>query len=190
MPLRPLTSVFATQPASFRAACSLEDAISRFGAVVKRSVWQEWSSDCLIGSVSRDRVVVRWHRGGTRDFLPATFSGRFLADGDGLVLAGHFQHGTASRILLTAMVAVLMLFFAASVVFGGILLLATAPVRDKALSGVLIGALIVASGLAVWWSTQPLDPKDVDTVSQAINQALNDGPSNQAHSADGAPRHR
>jgi hypothetical protein len=38
MQVQLLKSVFATQPASFEAACSLEDTISRLGAVVKRSV--------------------------------------------------------------------------------------------------------------------------------------------------------
>ena len=70
-------------------------------------------------------------------------------------------------------------FFAASLFFGATLLVITMPIGDKVLSGIFIGALMVVSGLAIFVSTQPLDPRDIDAVSKAINRSLNDRPSNQ-----------
>jgi hypothetical protein len=69
--LVPLRSVFSMRPASFVTVGSPDDAVRGLAVVVKRSVWQEWAVDCLIGRVSADYVEVRRHRAGSRDPLPA-----------------------------------------------------------------------------------------------------------------------
>src|SRR5262249_8436444 len=116
--LVPLRSVFSMRPASFVTVGSLDDAVRRLAAVVKRSWWQEWAVDCLIGRVSADYVEVRRHRAGSRDPLPAVFVGAFSADGDKVILAGYFRHSTATRILLVAGLVIFAIFFVASTLFG------------------------------------------------------------------------
>jgi hypothetical protein len=176
--LVPLRSVFSTRPASFVTVASLDDAVRRLAVVVKPSVWQEWAVDCLIGRVSADHVEVRRHRAGSRDPLPAVFVGAFSTDGDNVVLAGHFRHSTASRVLLVAALAIFGVLFAASTLFGGVLVTSTQSFAQKVGAGIFIGALMIVSALALWRSTQPLTEEDISGVSAGIQKAL-DTPSNK-----------
>jgi hypothetical protein len=148
--LVPFRSVLSTRPASFVTAGPLDEAVRRLAAVVKRNWLEEWAVDCLLGRVSAGHVEVRRHRAGSRDPLPAVFVGAFSTDADKVILAGHFRHSTASRFLLLWALA----------------------------AGVFIGAFMIASGLALWRSTQPLTEEDVSVVSAGIQEAL-DTPSNK-----------
>jgi hypothetical protein len=183
----PLRSVFSTRQAAFVTVGSLDDAVRRLAVIVKRSVWQEWAVDCLIGRVSADYVEVRRHRAGSRDPLPAVFVGGFSTDGDNVVLAGHFRHSTASRILLVATLAIFAVFFAASTLFGGVLVTSARPFAQKVGAGIFIGALMIASALALWRSTQPLTEEDISVVSAGIQKGL-DTPSNNIVERTGPER--
>jgi hypothetical protein len=94
------------------------------------------------------------------------------------VLAGHFRHSTASRVLLVAGLAIFALFFVASTLFGAALLTSTQPLVQKVGAAIFIGALIIVSALALWRSTQPLTEEDISVVSAGIQMAL-DTPSNK-----------
>src|SRR5262245_29606245 len=185
--LVPLRSVFSTRQAEFVTVGSLDDAVRRLAAAVKRSWWQEWAVDCLIGRVSADHVEVRRHRAGSRDPLPAVFVGAFSTNGDNVVLAGRFQHSRASRIILVAALAIFAVFFVASTLFGGGLVTSTLPLAKKVGAGTFIGALMIASALALWRSTQPLTEDDVSVVSAGIQNAL-DTPSNNIVERTGPER--
>jgi hypothetical protein len=176
--LVPFRSVLSTRPASFVTAGPLDDAVRRLAAVVKRNWLEEWAVDCLLGRVSAGHVEVRRHRAGSRDPLPAVFVGAFSTDGAKVILAGHFRHSTASRFLLLWALAFFAILFTASTVFGVALVTSTWPYAGKVGAGVFIGAFMIASGLALWRSTQPLTEEDVSVVSAGIQEAL-DTPSNK-----------
>ncbi|MBI2217964.1 MAG: hypothetical protein HYU51_11750 [Candidatus Rokubacteria bacterium] len=77
-----------------------------------------------------------------------------------------------------AALAIFVVFFAASTVFGGVLVTSTRPFAQKVGAGMFIGALMNASALALWRSTQPLTEEDISLVSAGIQKAL-DTPSNK-----------
>src|SRR5262245_39677209 len=115
--LRSLRSVFATLPLTFQVPCTLDEGLGRLSAATKRSPWRAWleaTPECLIGTVSRDAVVVRWYRG-PRVRSPQ-FRGAFVLAGDTVVLEGRFQHSPGERCLLVAAIMLLTLFLVASVV--------------------------------------------------------------------------
>jgi hypothetical protein len=105
------------------------------------------------------------------------FVGAFSTDGDQVILAGHFRHSTASRFLLLWALAFFAILFTASTIFLVALLTSTWPYAGKVAAGVFLGAFMIASGLALWRSTQPLTEEDVSVVSAGIQEAL-DTPSN------------
>lgn len=176
--LWPLRSIFATKPASFRATCTLDDAVDRLSAATRRSAWIAWleaSPECLMGRVSRDAVIVWWYRG-PRTPLPAVFRGTFSVAQDAVILTGQFQHRTTDRLFLTAMVVILLLFLMASVTGLAVVFGLTLPLGDRLIAAGFLWALMATTAIAVFCSVQPLRQDDIRKVSMAVLQALDDPP--------------
>jgi hypothetical protein len=114
------------------------------------------------------------------------FRGAFSVTGDTVVLTGQFQHGTAGRLFLTGAVAILFLFFVASVAGLTMVFAATLPLRDRLLAGAFLGALMATTAIAVFFSVQPLRQDDVRNVSLTIRQAFNSDTSNHGLPRAGA----
>jgi hypothetical protein len=147
-----LRSIFAKQPASFSAACTMAEAVGRLRAAAKHSAWKAWleaRSECLVGRVSEDAVAVWWYRG-PRTPLPAVFRGAFSEASDSVLLTGAFQHRTIDRLLLTAAAAILLLFLVASVAGLAAVFVSVLSLGDRLLAGGFLGALAVGAAIATF----------------------------------------
>ncbi len=159
------------EPAVFESPLPLPLAAQRLAAMVERSEIANWGVDCLVGSVTAERVDIARHRAGQRTPTRPIFRGQFSQAGARVVLTGHFTYPLSTKVLSIAFIVVLAVFAIALLLFGlaAILVGSADQSRWVGVAGVILGLLLI---YALFEVVQPFDRDDVRWISGHVQRAI------------------
>src|SRR5436190_19615287 len=139
-------SVSASESSTFESVLTLQGAAQSLAAVVESSEFANWGVDCLVGRVTTEEVHIARHRAGQRTPTRPVFRGRFSEAGGKILLQGRFTYPLSTRLLLMALVAFLLVFAVALLVFGLAVLLVrhpAAPSRGVGVASAILALVLV-----------------------------------------------
>lgn len=110
--------IFESQPVSFSADGSPEEAAERLSGRVKTSVFRTYLSEAVVGKVSVDKVFLYRHQPTFRNSFRPVFTGRFVLSEGTTVLTGEFTTHPSVRVFVSIWFCAVFFFGASSLMDG------------------------------------------------------------------------
>ncbi len=159
--------LYPSRPASFAAPGTVDQAVQRLRAVVKRIALQTPFQEALVGKVTASRVVLTRHQPWKRNSFSPAFVGRFVQQPDGARLEGVFTLHPMVKWFMRLWFSFLFLFLAA--VLGRIV---TQPRMGEELLLVVIILGMIGFGTGMVWMGRGMGKRDIAFIESAVAGAL------------------
>jgi hypothetical protein len=160
-----LNLLYGAIPAQFQSQYSVSESVTRLASVVKPSIFQSFSGECVVGKVTETKVSIQRVIPFIGNSWKPFFIGSFEPLGTGSVLRGQFMFSIWTRVFM-------------SVWFGFITfwtVLATTTVLTKSPSDLwfpLFGVGMIGAGIAMVLSGKWFARNDAAWLAQVISNAL------------------